>query len=73
MGQEAISKELIQDFESIIEQYCNQSSRDAHYEAAKRCASRAAQEVDKQRENWYVVSAKGFWRNVIKSLSNVRR
>lgn len=35
---EVLAKALVLDFEMIIEQHCNQSSRDAHLSAAKECA-----------------------------------
>jgi hypothetical protein len=46
------ASELVALFEARIEQRCNQSSRDAHFEAAKQCASIAVEEAMRINKLW---------------------
>jgi hypothetical protein len=54
--------DLIIFFDERIEQNCNQSSRDAHYNAAKQCAKIAADLIFKELEASGITSIR--WREV---------
>ena len=39
------AEERISELEAIIEQHCNQSSRESHYQAAKKCFAKEVNQI----------------------------
>ena len=62
------TEERISEIEAIIEQHCNQSSRESHYEAAKKCFAIEVNQILKLSglPQFQIV----FWREVEKVIEN---
>lgn len=62
------ASKLVQDLEYKIEQCCNQSSREAHYLAAKQCALIAVDEIiEDENEHYYYLgdgNSLKYWQEV---------
>ena len=66
--QQEKAEERISEIEAIIEQHCNQSSRESHHEAAKKCFSLEVNQILKLSglPQFQIV----FWREVQKVIGN---